>query len=264
MQSVILSSAGRQNLSNCFEYAANILEELHQKNFIIVSDSAPVVLLKNCGEFFRLFYFLGSEGSAKSFDGWEDLSLKVRNISRGLPVYADITLKGNFTFEGSVFEKLCFKPFRNYIRMIKHTPPPPCVNYVKNHAGRKDLNCIQDLLHKNFNPASDHLPDANELEKLIDAKQVFMQPSDIEGEIKGVLIFENFRTRAYLRALCVEEKYRSQGVGSSLMATWLNAHRNIAKLFYLWVNQANQRVIKFYERFGFRWDGLKNIVVKLE
>lgn len=99
---------------------------------------------------------------------------------------------------------------------------------------------------------------------LIEEKSIFV--AKIEDKIVGYVTFcivekENpilrFRKQLSIDAMCVDNKHRGQGIGSSLLEFIEKyAKEENCTDIYLTVNEENTNAIKTYEKFGMK---VKNI-----
>lgn len=143
----------------------------------------------------------------------------------------------------------------------------------------KDFKRVNELakqvheLHVNWNPdlflSVDEVLQKDYFENLIQNKEIFV--AKVKNEILGYVIFsikekENhsmrYRKQLNIEAICVDENYRGNGIGTLL----LKHIKNIGKKqdctdMYLTVNQENESAIKVYERFGFK---VKNIAYMMK
>ena len=122
-------------------------------------------------------------------------------------------------------------------------------------ADMDDLNDIYQLLYGTFDIMTDHLVSKAELRTLIEVCQVLKIA--IDGELAGVLLFETFGKKSYLRSICVSENFVGKKIGLSLLQGYFLRNRENTKLFYLWVESTNEKAIRLYERLGYKDDGLR-------
>ena len=243
------------NLTNCMTSIAQLEKGLDEEQYYIVSES-PLILIEPINGFNQLYYFLETEDLAELCKFDADL------LSAFAPLYADITLKTSFQFEGSVFEELGFKPFRKYVRKSVVNSDMKIRRMMDTEfAVLDDMNDILKMLNDNFDIMADHIPDEVELSELIKKKQVLN--ISIKNTIAGTLLFEDTGKRSYARALCVSPDYQNSFVGYSLLADYFIRHdTDKTRLFYLWVDEANINVKKLHDRFGYRYDGLNNFIFR--
>ena len=252
---IVKNAYSHLNLTNCMIPISQIEQGLIDKRYDIVSEH-PLVLVESHTGFNQLYYFLES-GDIDSISGINnDLLLSYS------PLYADITLKTDFQYEGSVFSDLGFKPFRKYIRKSVVNSNLKIRRMMDTQFATLDnLNEIKNLLDSQFDLMADHIPTDIELAALIQRQQVLIIP--INGVIAGTLLFEDIGKRSYASALCVSPDYQNSFVGYSLLADYFIRHdMDKTRLFYLWVDEANVSVKKLHDRFGYRFDGLNNYIFR--
>ena len=262
MQSIITHASYRLVLSNSFEPVSDITAGLTSGTFTVIHDSHPVILMKHCEGFCKVCYFLETQDLSGA--DWDSLAENIRQDSGGLHVYGDITLKGDFAFSGSVFERLGMHPFRTYIRRSMKTPAKPFREYMAiEYAVQEDAQSIYALMYstENFDPMADHLPTRSELETMIHSRCVLK--AVYKNELAGFSIFEDTGIKSYTAVLCVSEKFKHKKIGYSLFAHYINMHINTTELFYLWTDKDNTPAIIFYKHFGYRDDGVNKFIFRM-
>lgn len=131
-----------------------------------------------------------------------------------------------------------------------------------------DLACQVHELHVNWRPdlflSTKEAIAKERFVNLIEEKSIFVVK--IEDKIVGYVTFcivekENpilrFRKQLSIDDMCVDNKYRGQGIGSSLLK-FIEKYAKEANCtdIYLTVNEENTNAIKTYEKFGMK---VKNI-----
>ena len=119
-------------------------------------------------------------------------------------------------------------------------------------------------LHVNWSPdlflSVDEVITKEHFEEKIESKEILV--AKIGEEFVGYVTFnikekENpsmrYRKQLNIEAICIDEKYRGEGIGTEL----LNYIRNFGKEIgctdlYLTVNKENEKAIKMYKNFGFK------------
>ena len=151
-----------------------------------------------------------------------------------------------------ILDKLEFHPYKKYIRkqMIPETTKQYEAIHKAETADMDDLNDIYQLLYGTFDIMTDHLVSKAELCTLIEVCQVLKIA--IDGELAGVLLFETFGKKSYLRSICVSDKFVGKKIGLSLLYTYILKNLETTKLFYLWVESTNKRAIQLYEKLGYK------------
>ncbi len=262
MQSIITHASYRPALSNSFEPVSDITAGLTSGTFTAIHDSHPVILLKHCEGFCKVCYFLETQDLSGA--DWDSLAKNIRQASGGVPVYGDITLKGDFAFSGSVFDRLGMHPFRTYIRRSMKTPAKPFREYMTiEYAVQEDAQSIYDLMYstENFDPMADHLPTRSELDIMIYSRCVLK--AVYKNELAGFNIFEDTGIKSYGAVLCVSQKFRDNIIGYSLDAHYINIHIENTEFFYTWVDKDNKPSIGLQNYFGYRDDGVNNFIFRM-
>lgn len=70
----------------------------------------------------------------------------------------------------------------------------------------------------------------------------------INNKIVGCLLYITYEDGLMLDEIYLEENYRGQGIGTSILKTILLDNKNI----YLWVYKENVKAIKLYNNLGFK------------
>ena len=72
----------------------------------------------------------------------------------------------------------------------------------------------------------------------------------IDDEVRGVIVYTHIYDRAEIEYICVLDKYRKQGIGTSLIK-YIEDNKDI-KNITLEVKKSNEIAINFYKKNGFR------------
>ncbi len=249
----ILSNSG---YTNCIMTVQEIKQKLCEEKMSVISEK-PLILIEHHDLYLRLYYFL------KDVEEINDIDQELLDaLSEEKPIYADITTKDKFEYKGSVFEKIKLLPYRTYIRKSMLNNGKKMRNMLDTeYAQEGDVEFIFNMLIEQFDLMSDHIPDKDELSKLVSENKILK--ISIRDHTAGVLLFDDFGKRSYARALCVVPEYQNSFVGYSLLVDYINKHSTEkTKLFYLWVDEANENVRKLHDRFGYKYDGLNNYIFR--
>lgn len=84
------------------------------------------------------------------------------------------------------------------------------------------------------------------------------------SQVVGFVVFgaygdERQTEMGEIYAIYILRAYYDRGVGYALMKAAVSRLRNCARIA-LWVLKGNERAIKFYQRFGFRFDGVEQLI----
>lgn len=128
-------------------------------------------------------------------------------------------------------------------------------------------------LHVKWDPSlfykEDNMMSKEILEDLINKEEIFVAKDN--DEVVGYIIFEiveklargiRYRKQLNINVICVDEKNRNQGIGSSLL-NYIKQYAldNNCTDLYLTVNEQNKHAIHVYEKFGFK---VKNIAYSMQ
>ncbi len=119
-------------------------------------------------------------------------------------------------------------------------------------------------LHVNWRPdlflSVNEVIDKEDFEEMIRAEEICV--AKIQDEIVGYMTFNikeknnpsmRYRKQLQIEALCVDEKNRGKGIGTSLLKYAKEyGKENGCTDIYLTVNEENEKAIKLYEKFGFK------------
>jgi len=252
---IIKNAVGRLSLTNCIDSYANIENRVQNGQCELVL-TTPLLLIEKNTSYNRLYYFRTNIDAAEDY---VDVSQKLNRYDN---LYADVTTKSAFQYDGSIFEKMHFKPYRLYVRkMAKKTEKKYREMLIPVFADVDDFDEIQRMLLGSFDVMCDHIPLSDELKGILKEQKILKIV--IQNEIAGVLIFDDTGIQSYARCLCVSPKFQNGFVGYSLLARYFNDRlESGVKFYYLWVDSGNESVKKLHDAFGYREDGLKNYIFK--
>lgn len=112
-----------------------------------------------------------------------------------------------------------------------------------------DAPAIVALLERWFDRYSKQIPLVEEVQEAISAGSILLVR---RGEkIAGLLFFEAAGATATLRYWCVDEPFRDEGIGASLIRSMFHLCRS-CKSIVLWVCAENENAIRRYKHYGFR------------
>ena len=79
-----------------------------------------------------------------------------------------------------------------------------------------------------------------------------------EGRILGFLIFSPIKPEAHLLNIAVKESEQSKGMGSLLVKSMFSQCKAMGvKKIFLEVRISNEKAIKFYQKYGFQKDAIR-------
>lgn len=254
-RTLILNTIGNPLLTNCYLSSHEVMEKIGTHEIHCFCYEGIVVLIHPSDGFHKMYYFLENP----------DILVPhlVGKIREDMKEYRDLvgTVVARIPDKNvSVLERLEFRSYKEYIR--KQMPVGAIdwceLTHVTELAGIRDMDGIYQLLHGTFDVMSDHLVSRQELSAFLESSQVLKV--SINRELAGVLLFESFGKKSYLRSICVDAKYSGRKVGLSLLQGYIERNQKKTKLFYLWVESTNERAIRLYERFGYKDDGLREYI----
>ena len=131
------------------------------------------------------------------------------------------------------------------------------INYRKGNdrnlmfAEKEDLMVIEKELHYFFSPLTGHLPNTDELSKMIEEKQIVVN-RDSEGHLNGALCYQVKGKKAELPFW-----FDRAGDGLSLLFNvFYLCHQVEVRQIVFWVNDVNTNTIAIHKMLGAKEDGL--------
>ena len=250
IESCITSVRGHLERTNCI-ISIDEIDKIISEDRVRVIGTEPLIFVVDHCHFYQLYYCIN--------EGWKGIidDGVLKALDEYGELYLDVTVGNRMNISTSIIGDLGFKEFRTYLKMDCRGSQKSVENEESvSYAEMKDMREIAEMLENSFNPMCDHLPDEKELIDYIEKRKVYAM---YEGcDIAGVLLYDNTGARSYLRCLCVSEKYRAKGYGHVLVSKYHFDHKDAVKLFYLWVDSKNEPAKKLYERFGYKYAGVKN------
>jgi len=128
-------------------------------------------------------------------------------------------------------------------------------------------------LHVGWRPdlftSVDEVIDKENYIEMINNEQIYI--AKLDSEIVGYMVIKikekenhamRYRKQLDIEAMCVDEKHRGKGIGTSLLnyAKEIAINNNCTDM-YLTVNEENTNAIKTYEKFGMR---VRNIAYTMQ
>lgn len=254
-KAMILNTIGNPLLTNCYLPCHEVMDKIAMHDIYCFCYEGIVILIHPVDDITKMYYFLEDRDCLIP-----DLVTKIR---MDLDHYQNLegTVVARMPNRNvDVLERLQFHPYKKYIRkqMIPETTKQYEAIHKAETADMDDLNDIYQLLYGTFDIMTDHLVSKAELRTLIEVCQVLKIA--IDGELAGVLLFETFGKKSYLRSICVSDKFVGKKIGLSLLYTYILKNLETTKLFYLWVESTNKRAIQLYEKLGYKDDGMQEYI----
>lgn len=166
----------------------------------------------------------------------------------------DILSRIGIDFWAPVLEKTNYRQIATYRRYVYN-------NYRKGtdknitFATIEDLECIYNELHYFFSPLTGHLPNTEELAKIIEEKQIVINRNP-EGNVTGALCCQIKGRKAELPFW-----FDRGGNGLSLLFKVFHlCHCADVRQIVFWVNDENVDTIAIHKMFGAKTDGLVDYI----
>ena len=119
---------------------------------------------------------------------------------------------------------------------------------------------IMAMLNSGFDPLTGFLPDPDELAACIFRGEILCVEEN--GELQGLLQYRNDRSQSEIRHLVVKAEARGRGLADRLVNHYKERQfKGGVKRFRVWVNEDNLPARAFYEKNGYRRDGLQAVVL---
>lgn len=185
---------------------------------------------------------------------------KIRNVLNALPANSCINIPCKKGIDDwiPVFTETVYTQIATYRRY-------GYMNYRKgndrnlNFAEIKDLGLIDKELHNFFSPLTGHLPNKEELSKMIEERQIVVN-RDFDGQVNGALCYQIKGKKAELPFW-----FDKSGDGLSLLFNvfYLCHQANIRQIVF-WVNDINTNTIAIHKMLGAKADGLVDYIFNNE
>lgn len=237
-------------------FTAPVLEDLCQKNlaWIAIGESAAVVLCPDTENIVRVSYY------AKDAAALSEVAKLLPNTSAR--VICDIV--GRDPAAEMQVKDLDAQGFLLYAKFQRMTCADLQIDSTLDFsmvepAVAADAREIYDMLHQEFDPLTARFPALETLEERIRNSEVFVVRKD--GKVAGFCVFSSHnRQIALLEYVIVRPEYRREKIAKTILHyKW--RYRNQSRQYMLWINTQCAGPIRFYERNGFRADGLYDYIL---
>lgn len=234
------AGAGGEFFTNYFR------QELSGEQLLAFGTRQTLVFLNDDIDFFRLYFFTTS---------LDDLRGVLNGLEFNGTVVASYLEKQTDERILDLFRNSGFEYIALFKRMINNNLRACSTNDALQFAEPGDMESVYRGLLKFLNKHTDHFPTRRRLGELIAARQVLVNRR--EGEVQGCIIFR-------IQGKVVNFNYLYNFSANSLDALTLQMnfyglmHERGIRSGFLWVNAANQGVIKMDQNFGWKFDGLRN------
>ncbi len=254
---IIARAMGNPQLTNCYLSYADLAKKIETNEISCFRHGSILVLLHMMEGFYKFYYFMETPDvpDPATFAGIQEV------LGKYPVLVAEIVTKTQDSIP-PILKKMGFCPYKKYIRKQLITGS----ENISGNSDRveladvRDLNDIYQLLYSTFDVISDHLVTKEELQFFITSSQTLKLC--VGDKMAGVLIFETFGRKSYLRTICVSEEFIGRNMGRSLIETYIKWKGDGTKLFYLWVESTNEKAIHLYDSIGYRDDGLTEYIYR--
>lgn len=161
----------------------------------------------------------------------------------------------------SIWESVGFRPYKKLFRMARSVEKGLALATFRepriDFAAKADSRVLFDMICRVFDKYAEQLPTLYEIEMATESLQILTARS--EGQVAGLLYFEDQCLTSMVRYWLIGEPFRNRGFGSALMRHYLA--RDVAvRRSVLWVIADNKDTIAKYRQHGFAPDGLFDYV----
>lgn len=256
-QAVIRNAVGNSSLTNCYLSYNLVMERIRAQEIRCICYSGIILMVHSLDGVNKVYYFLESRDVLAP-----DVIRRIEGELSGYPDLVGTVVSRLPNQNVDILEMLGFRPYKQYIRkqMAAGTAVLCQAVWPVETAAVGDLDHIYPLLEGISDVMTDHLVSKEELYVFLAARQVLKVVA--EGELAGVLVFEIFGKKSYLRTISVADRFKGKKIGLSLIEGYFQKNRENAKLFYLWVESTNERAIRLYDSLGYKDDGLKEYIYR--
>lgn len=243
-----------------FYIAINEVEKWMNKKEIKVLCEDPQLLIWTIAEAgCRRLYFAGDMDFLKK-------SIKKCNFDGCLPLAVDIIGKENdITEMSSIFLQNTFTKRTKLVRLSMNLKKSDndftCKkeeNLNINYLEQNNIAEVERMFSNYFDFCADRIPDKEDIREGITNREIIVEPYD-KG-IKGFVWFERKKLTALIRYWCVDNDFRDSGVGSMLMSKYYSLTSNSPR-HLLWVKEENENALKRYLHYGYKPDGIEDLVL---
>jgi len=220
--------------------------EMVGQQILVTATDRTVLLANDEHDFFRLYFFTSD---------LVDLGQVLHHARYPGEVVAGYLTKKPDENVTAAFEQGGFLPIATYGRMETYRLPQQRPNPALEYAVPPDAEQLHQDLFRAFNKYTDHIPTKARLLDYIENQQVIVNRK--LGQIVGAVCFQ-------LKGLKVNYNYIYSFSGDGL--DFLQLQNNFYGVMnqrgiragFLWINQANNRLVALYRAAGWRFDGLQD------
>ena len=243
-----------------FYLAINELEKwISRKEIILLHEDPQLLIWTHVEAKCRRLYFAGDVDYLKK-------SIKKCNFNGHLPLAVDIIGKENDISKiSSIFLQNTFTKRTKLVRLSMNLKKPDndlvCKkedNLIINYLEQNHIDEVERMFSNYFDFCADQIPDREDIREGITNSEIIVEPYD--KRIKGFVWFEKKKLTSLIRYWCVDKDFRGSGVGSMLMAKYFSLTSNSPR-HLLWVKEENENALKRYLHYGYKPDGIEDLVL---
>jgi hypothetical protein len=216
----------------------------------LISDSGKTVVFLQIDEGLDRVFFMTSDSS--------DLTTTLEKLP-ARPLALDYVTKELEEELKNALLKAGFNVRAEFGRIINFGFEKTASQYEPVIATITDVKPLLARMNKDFDIFIDHLCDYKTLTSLVEMGQVLLNVK--EEKIKGYLLYEVQNKKSFIRAWYNADNFVPMG-GMLLLGAF---HRLMTRLYvtstYGWVDVENDSAVMVYRRFGYSFDGLKDIIM---
>jgi len=246
----------RAHVTNAFLTRPQISELLEKDGTRVVSRDGLLLLVQEGSRLIRLYFYAAS---------YADLA-RICDLIRveNRPVILDIVGRdpGAKTL-GETLQDNGFELYSTFVRMTCDAPriPKREDTWAVEYAEDEDVDAIVELLGIEFDILFAHIPPADDIRAAVKKREITVVR--VDGKLAGFAFFQRTSPRnVCLRYFMVRVDFRSQGIGSALLANAFTHHGEGTK-YVLWVGTYNT-ALRMYESLNFRCDGMVDYILRLK
>jgi hypothetical protein len=122
----------------------------------------------------------------------------------------------------------------------------------------KDLDDVYKTICCIFDPYTNHIDKKEEIGKLILNEQVFLERN--RNAITSLLVFKIEGQKFYINYVYNSPESKPEIIHSILIRTIKQAMVHGVNYIYCWIDESNERSIRFHKRYGLEFDGLLDLI----
>ncbi len=238
LQKALKIFSNRTKYTNCYMSYNDFVNLLDICEICIRGNS--LFLLKSEDKFLRFYYFINDYNELNNLEDFLNMY--------DVPIVLEVVSKEEV--ENEIYKKINFYPYKVYSRYFVTKSLKKATKIVL--AEKSDILEIKKLLDQEFDPLSDYIPSKDELNRLVEKKELFITRRN--DTISSIAIYQKMGLKLYYRLLLVHPDYRTGFLGYNHALKSLDNDGYA----YAWVDDENIPPSKLIMAVGYKKDGLKN------